>query len=88
MNIKPVASIFVLAAFLFGCNKSSNISTDSSQAQAEPFHGQVYRTFNGRTTLTLISAAECEIRDGTTTLLCKYTRQGDTLRACHELFCR
>jgi hypothetical protein len=51
-----------------------------SPIQAEPFHGQVYKSLNGRTVLTLVSRDECEIAEGGTTLLCKYTKQDDKLR--------
>jgi uncharacterized protein YecT (DUF1311 family) len=80
MNKTSIAAILTLAAFTPGCNKSPGIASDSPQVQAEPFHGQVYRSFDGRTTLTLISEDECELNSGGTTLLCKYTKQSDALR--------
>lgn len=84
MNIKPIA---ILAAFAFltgGCDKSPTTNNRDSQPpppiQAEPFHGQVYKSLNGRIVLTLISKDECELNTGGTTLLCKYTKPNNTLR--------
>lgn len=51
-----------------------------SAGEAEPFHRQVYRSFDGHKALTLISGDECELRDGDTTILCKYTKEPDALR--------
>src|ERR1035437_600781 len=48
--------------------------------QAEPFHGQVYKTLDGRSVLTLVSKDECELAENGRTLLFKYTKQNDTLR--------
>ena len=81
MNTKLLAGIFAIAALSAGCNKSPTITTDSNaHVQAEPFHGEIYRSVDGRTVLTLISRDECELREGGTTLLCKYTKQADALR--------
>lgn len=80
MNTKRLSALLAAASLLIGCDKSPNIASDSQQVQAEPFHGQVYRSFNGRSTLTLISQDECELNQGGTTLLCKYTKQPDALR--------
>lgn len=88
MNIKLVSILAACVFFTAGCNKSPTPPTannsDSQPApapiQAEPFHGQVYKSLNGRTTLTLVSKDECELSEGGTILLCKYTKPNDTLR--------
>jgi hypothetical protein len=80
VNIKLITCLFVVATLATGCSKSPNITTDSSQLQAEPIRGQVYRSLDGGTVLTVISRDECELREGGTTLLCKYTKQADALR--------
>jgi hypothetical protein len=88
MNIKPVV-ILAACAFFFtgGCNKSPTSTTANNSGnqqpppvQAEPFHGQVYKSLDGRTTLTLVSKEECELSENGTILLCKYTKPNDTLR--------
>jgi hypothetical protein len=78
-------AVFVALAFLTGgCGKSPAASNRDGQPppqiQAEPFHGQVYRAIDGKTVLTLISKDECELAGEGRTLLCKYTKQNDTLR--------
>ena len=80
----------ILAACVFlaaGCNKSPTPPATSSASQpppapiqAEPFHGQVYKSLDGNTMLTLTSKDECELMQNGTTLLCKYTKQTDALR--------
>lgn len=81
MNRKLTTTLLLLASFWAGCDKPPTASTNpAAPVQAEPFHGEVYRSFDGRTTLTLISRDECELREGGTTLLCKYTKQADALR--------
>jgi len=89
MNIKPIAILAVCTFLIGGCGKSSTppttTSNNNSQSppapiQAEPFHGQVYKSLDGRTTLTLVSKDECELSEGGTILLCKYTKPNDTLR--------
>jgi hypothetical protein len=86
--------LVTLALLTGGCDKSSTstaTNNSGSQAppaaqqapppiQAEPFHGQVYKSLNGRTVLTLVSKDECEIAEGGTTLLCKYAKQDGKLR--------
>jgi hypothetical protein len=80
MNTKLIAYILVICSLSSGCNKSPHIMTNTPQVQAEPFHGQVYRSPDGQKSLTLISVDECELNDGGPTLLCKYTKQSDALR--------
>ena len=80
MNTRLLPTVLAATCFLVACNKSPNITSDSPNVQAQPFHGQVYRSFDGRTTLTLISRDECELNEGGTTLLCKYIKQSDALR--------
>ena len=79
MYTKLLASLFLIAAFSTGCDKSTS-TTKSGQVEAAPFHGEVYRSYDGQSVLTLISPDECELLDRTTTFLCKYTKQTDTLR--------
>ena len=87
MNITPITVLAGLALLTGGSDKSSTQTTANNRdsqspppIQAEPFHGQVYKSLNGRTVLTLISKDECELAQGGTTLLCKYSKPNDTLR--------
>jgi hypothetical protein len=88
MKIRHIA-ILAACAFLTGaCNKSpTSPTTNNSDSQpspapiqAEPFHGQVYKSLDGRNVLTLTSKEECELMQEGTTLLCKYTKQNDAVR--------
>lgn len=70
---------------MIGCERPPNITTTNAtepqrRVEAEPFNGEIFRSSDGRHSLTLISKDECELRSGTTTLLCKYTKQSDALR--------
>ncbi len=74
---------FALLLTLVSCNKQP--STDSSgspsaPAQAKPFKGEIYRTADDQQIITLVSPDELELRVGGTNLICKYTKQDDTLR--------
>lgn len=85
MKTKHVIAFAALTAILTGCDKSPNITTTQNtvsqpRVEAEAFHGEVYRSLDGQTALTLISRDECELRTGQGTLLCKYTKQSDALR--------
>ena len=67
------------------CNKSTKTASANSgdhgpMAEAQPFHGEVYRSFDDDTALTLISSEELELRNGKTTLLCKYSNPAGALR--------
>lgn len=79
-NATFLVTFIAVPLLLVACNKSPNITSDSPQVQAEPFQGQLYRSFDGRMVLTLISRDECELNTRGTTLLCKYTKQSDALR--------
>lgn len=77
----------VITAFLVGgCDKSPTSTANKSRnqppapIQAEAFRGQVYKSFDQRKVLTLISKDECELSEHGTILLCKYTKQNDNLR--------
>jgi len=91
MNIKPVSILAACLIFTAGCNQSPTTPTANNNAsqppqptrqpvQAEPFHGQVYKSIDGRNVLTLTSKDECELMQNGTTLPCKYTKQTDALR--------
>ena len=85
MNLKLVLTLPILAAILAGCDKSPGITTNQGtqsqpRVEAEAFHGEIYRSLDGQTALTLISRDECELRNGRDTLLCKYTKQSNALR--------
>lgn len=87
MNTKLVVILVSVALATGGCEKSSpppSVNNGDSQPpppiQAEPFHGQVYKSLNGKTVLTIISRDECELAEGRTTLLCKYSKQDGKLR--------
>jgi hypothetical protein len=88
MKTKPIAVLAACAFFLASCGQSPTTKTVNSNdsqptpapIQAEAFHGQVYKSLNGRTVLTLISKDECELSEQGTILLCKYTKQDDKLR--------
>jgi hypothetical protein len=90
MNMKTVAILAACALFTGGCGQSPTTTSSNGQPspaiqpppviQAEPFHGQVYKTLNGRIVLTLISKDECELTEHGTTYLCKYTKQTGALR--------
>lgn len=59
MKNKMIASMLALTAILTGCNKSPKNTSDSQGVQGQPYNGEIYRTADGRTTLTLISPREC-----------------------------
>lgn len=87
MNIKSLGTLVALGFLTGGCNKSPTSpianNTDSPRPpaiQAEPFQGQVYKSLNGKTVLTLVSKDECELAERGTTLLCRYTKPNNTLR--------
>src|ERR1017187_4010710 len=86
MNIKPIAILASCVLFTAGCNKSptsptaNNSGNQPPPVQAEAFHGQVYKSVEGRNVVTLTSKDECELTQNGTTLLCKYTKQTDALR--------
>ena len=85
MNIQRIVIAVVTAIGVVSCDKpkdqaSSAIPNPKQAFEAKPFHGEVYRTFDGGKTLTLISRDECEVKKGGTTFLCKYTKQDDALR--------
>lgn len=74
-----LALLFTMAA----CDKQPATDAGGSPtapAQAVPFKGEVYQTLNQRKTITLVSADELEHHNGDFNLVCKYTKQGDTLR--------
>jgi len=88
MKITPMshwlASLFVLT-LAAGCDRSPRVTTteDVDHAQrieARAFQGEVYRSADGQNALTLISPDELELREGNTTLLCKYSKQAEALR--------
>src|SRR5438477_12019445 len=84
MNIKPIAMLAACAFFTGGCRKSPTANSSDSQTtpaiQPEPFHGQVYKSLDGRTVLTFVSKDECELPERGTILLCKYSKANNTLR--------
>ena len=86
MNLKPIAILAACALLTAGCNKSptsptaNNSNSQPPPVQAEAFHGQVYKSVDGRHVVTLTSKDECELTKTGTTLLCKYTKQADALR--------
>jgi hypothetical protein len=89
-----IATLATLAFLTGGCEKpatSTATNNDFSKplpttqaspppVQAEPFHGQVYKSVDGRHVVTLTSKDECELTQDGGTLLCKYTKQKDALR--------
>lgn len=77
--------LLTVALTTVGCDKTSQTTTHNDgehvpRVEARPFHGEVYRSIDGNTALTLISSEELELREGKTTLLCKYSKQTETLR--------
>ncbi len=78
--------LVITAVLVGGCDKAPTSTADKSgnqppaPIQAEAFRGQVYKSFNQRKVLTLISKDECELSEHGTILLCKYTKQDDKLR--------
>lgn len=86
MNIKFLTLLVITAFLVGGCDKSPTSTANKSgnqppaPIQAEAFHGQVYKSFDQRKVLTLISKDECELNEHGTILLCKYTKQNDNLR--------
>lgn len=82
VKLCPPIALLLITLVVLGCDKRS-ATENSSQPQrveAQPFHGQVYRSINGQNALTLVSSDELELREGNTTLLCKYSKQPDALR--------
>jgi hypothetical protein len=85
MNGKIIMIILITSALIVGgCGKQSNANNNTSQSpppvQAEPFHGQVYKSIDGRNALTLTSKDECDLTKDGTTLPCKYVKQADAVR--------
>ena len=87
MRIQHIAILIICALFTGSCGKSPTPPTANAgdrqpapAIQAEAFHGQVYKSGDGRTVLTLISKDECELNERGTIFLCKYTKPNDTLR--------
>ena len=84
MNEKLLIILVACALLVEGCGKQPTTDNNSSQpappVQAEPFHGQVYKSVDGRNMLTLTSKDECDLTQDGTTLPCKYTKQADALR--------
>src|SRR5947207_2156573 len=77
------AAVVAIALSLVACKKAPTTGGPPGaqpQAQAQPYKGGVYKSGDGNTVLTLVSSEECEIQANGTTLLCKYTKQADTLR--------
>lgn len=85
-RITITSLLFLLvAAMTIGCNKPSQTDTNDDgyhvpRVEAQPFHGEIYRSLDGENAITLISSEELEMRDGRTTLLCKYSKQAGALR--------
>lgn len=72
-----------LSLTLLGTSCSKQEATSNEPAKAKPFEGQIFRTADDRQAITLISTDELEMRGGdvgAANLICKYTRQDDTLR--------
>lgn len=71
------AAVLVLTAVLLvACNRdeSSGSNAPSAATSAHPVPvGAVYRTFDDKTTLTIISAEELEYRKRGRNLVCKYS---------------
>src|SRR5947209_2468105 len=77
--------IILAGAWLFyGCHRGPEIvkgAASGDRVEAAAFHGESYRTSDERSAITLISAEELEYGlDNGTTLLCKYSEQGNALR--------
>ncbi len=74
----------IAVLLLCGCQRGPEIVTGTKtdeRVEAAPVNGESYRTRNGQSAITLISSSELEYRvDSGTTLLCKYSDQGNALR--------
>jgi len=87
------AALFLsLTMLVTSCSKQDaapNASAPANEpAKAKPFEGQVFRTADDRQAITLISKDELEMRGGDAgpdNLICKYTRQDDTLRVVQTM---
>ena len=85
MNTKFISTVASLALLATSCNKSPNsaitVSRDGQPASIQPeaFQRQVYRSLDGVSVLTLTSREECELNEGGTTLLCRYSKEDDKL---------
>lgn len=83
-----LAALFLsLTMLVTSCSKGESASNASAPAnepvKAKPFEGQIFRTADDRQVMTLVSQDELEMRGGDAgadNLICKYTRQDDTLR--------
>ena len=83
-----LAALFLsLTMLVTSCSKLVAASDASAPAnepvKAKPFEGQIFRTADDRQAITLVSRDELEMRGGDAgpdNLICKYTRQDDTLR--------
>jgi hypothetical protein len=76
------ATLALITLLDAGCNETPSNTAERQQtpAQAQPFHGQIFKSAHRNITLNLISKEECELTENGTTFLCKYTKQNDTLR--------
>ena len=72
--------LIALVALLAGCGKQDSAVVPNNALPQSPMAREVYRSFDGRTRIEIISPDECEISDGAAILLCKYSRQPQSLR--------
>lgn len=70
----------LLACFSFLAASCSKSLTATAPTATAPFHGQVYKSLDGTTVLTLISIDECELSENSPIILCKYTTANGTIR--------
>src|SRR5258706_303451 len=79
------STLLVAVICLLSCDRTPKTQTTTdysgkSHTEAQPFKGEIYRTHDNISSITLISPEELEFRANGTTFLCKYSRQPDGLR--------
>lgn len=82
-SIRFLQLLCLCATFLSGCGKPGSAAGKNSTPVA--FEGSIYRSLDGRIAISISSDDELELRDGGTNIICKYTIQGETVRAVAEM---
>ena len=78
VQVRVLISILVIC--LTSCSKDHSTGNASESVEAKPFNGEIYRTIGNTRTITLTSPDELELSGNGVNLLCKYTKQTETLR--------
>lgn len=92
MNPKVAAILTTIAGLGLivlsgGCKKAgASNSSSNPNSGSNPFPGAIYRAIDDSEIIKLVSNDELELRHQSENLICKYTKQGDTLRIVVNIF--